>query len=66
MKLTVNGEPYERDRQPSVLELLRELGAKPERTAVMVNGTVIASDRRASAKLEDGDEVELLVFAGGG
>ena len=66
MKLTVNG--YEHDHQGggSIDALLEELGAKKEHTALMVNGAVIPSEEWHSTTLSENDEIEMLVFVGGG
>jgi len=66
MKLTVNGAPHEHAGDGSIDALLREVGAHPQRTAVMVNGEVVPAAERDAIRLVDGDDVELLVFAGGG
>lgn len=66
MKLTVNGNPHEHLGNGSIAELLEELGANPEHTALMVNGDVIPSSEWSSAVLNENDDVEMLVFVGGG
>ena len=66
MKLTVNGEPHEHKGDGSVAALLDEMGSRPDRTALMVNGDVVPRARWTGVSLSDGDRVELLVFAGGG
>ena len=66
MKLTVNGDPHEHRGDGTVAALVRELGANPERVAVLVNGDVVPRNRRAETRLADGDTVELITFAGGG
>ncbi|MBT8043108.1 MAG: sulfur carrier protein ThiS [Pontiella sp.] len=66
MKLTVNGEPHAHQGDGSIAALLEELGANKAHTALMVNGDVVPSDRWDATKLEESDEVEMLVFVGGG
>ena len=66
MKLTVNGEPHEHGGDDTVTALLEELGAKKEHTALMLNGTVVPSDQWEKASLKENDEIEMLVFVGGG
>ena len=66
MKLTVNGEPHEHQGNGTVDALLDELGANKAHTALMVNGEVIPLDRWAAETLNENDEVEMLVFVGGG
>ena len=66
MKLTVNGEPHEHEGNGSVDALLEELGANKAHTALMINGRVVPSTDWASPVLNEHDEVEMLVFVGGG
>ena len=66
MKLVINGEPHEHEGNGSVDALLDELGAKKAHTALMVNGNVLPSTDWESPILNENDEVEMLVFVGGG
>ena len=66
MKLTVNGAPHEHGGSGSVAALLEELGAVKAHTALMVNGAVVPASEWEVVKLEEKDEIEMLVFVGGG
>lgn len=66
MKLTVNGEIHEYQGDGSIDALLDELGANKAHTALMVNGDVVPSDSWPSTTLNENDEIEMLVFVGGG
>jgi sulfur carrier protein len=66
MKLTVNGESHEHCGTGTIDALLEELGANKAHTALMVNGDVVPSDSWASTALKENDEIEMLVFVGGG
>ena len=66
MKLTVNGEPHEHQGDGTVDALLEELGANKEHTALMVNGDVVSSNDWKTTTLRENDNVEMLVFVGGG
>lgn len=66
MKLTVNGEEYEHQGDACIDTLLEELGANKAHTALMVNGDVVSSDIWKSTLLKENDEIEMLVFVGGG
>jgi sulfur carrier protein len=66
MKLTVNGEPHIHQGNGTIDMLLEELGANKEHTALMVNGNVISSTDWKITILKENDEVEMLVFVGGG
>ncbi len=66
MRLTVNGEKHEHQGGGSIDALLEELGAKKEHTALMLNGAVVPSEEWNSTALQPNDEIEMLVFVGGG
>ncbi|MDF7824160.1 sulfur carrier protein ThiS [Pontiellaceae bacterium B12227] len=66
MKLTVNGEAHVHEGNGTIAALLEELGANPAHTALMVNGDVIPSEGWKNTTLNENDEVEMLVFVGGG
>ena len=66
MKITLNGESHEHRGNGSVDALLNELGAVKAHTALMINGNVVPSTEWESPVLNENDEVEMLVFVGGG
>ncbi len=66
MKLIVNGELHEHHGNGSIDALLEELGANKAHTALMVNGNVIPAEDWTTATLNGNDEIEMLVFVGGG
>ncbi len=66
MKLIINGESHEHTGNGRVEDLLDELGANKAHTALMVNGEVIPSETWRDTALNENDEVEMLVFVGGG
>ena len=66
MKLIVNGEPHEHRGNGSIDALLEELGANKAHTALMVNGNVTPSTEWDTPVLNENDEIEMLVFVGGG
>jgi sulfur carrier protein len=66
MRLIVNGKPHEHAGAGRPADLLKEIGADPDRSALGVNDEVIRRADWESVKLREGDRVEVLVFAGGG
>jgi thiamine biosynthesis protein ThiS len=66
VSIRVNGDERVIHGDTSVLSLLREIGAQPERVAVMVNESVIRRGELDTIRLRDGDCVEIVTFAGGG
>jgi len=66
MTLRLNGEKKEIQDGLSVSGLLDVLKIEPARVAVEVNLAIIKKDSYASHLLQDGDEVEIVSFVGGG
>lgn len=65
MHVIVNGESCE-TQAVFVADLVCERGVVPERVAVVRNEVVVPAAARATTRLEAGDRIELLTFAGGG
>lgn len=66
MLITVNGQPREVREQITLLELLRQLGVKPEITAIQRNAEIINRKEVDSTVVMDGDTIELIRIVGGG
>ncbi|MCK5149210.1 sulfur carrier protein ThiS [bacterium] len=66
MQLNVNGEIHKHQGDGSLISLLKEMCARPERTAVMVNGKVVKRVDWDGVQLKDLDDVDVVMFAGGG
>ncbi len=66
MKIIVNGEEKEFDRELTIKELVEELGIKVPNFAVAVGMDVIPKSEYETYKLKDGDRVEIVHFVGGG
>ena len=66
VSLTVNGEKHELEAAPTVLELLRRLAMPSDAVCVEVNRAIVPRRSHPSLRLQDGDEVEVLTFVGGG
>ena len=66
MKVTVNGEVNEHLGDGTIDALLEELGANKAHTALMLNGEVVPSKEWKASPLHENDDVEMLVFVGGG
>ncbi len=66
MTIRLNGDPREIDGPITIGALLAELGIDPRRVAVEHNLTVIKRDRYASTLINEGDEIEIVNFVGGG
>jgi len=64
--ITLNGERTGIPEGSSVLDLLSIAGADRKQVAVVVNETIIRPADRSATTLKENDQVDLLVFAGGG
>lgn len=64
--ITLNGEHKKVAAGASVADLLNSVGAESQNVAVVVNEHIVRPDARASELLQENDQVEILVFAGGG
>ena len=66
MIITLNGDKHELAAPLSVSELLQRLDIDQRRVAVELNLTVVKKAAYDSAVINDGDEVEIVNFVGGG
>ena len=66
MRIQLNGEPYELERPLSIAALLERLQINPLLVAVEHNQTVVKRARYAETIVEEGSEVEIVNFVGGG
>jgi sulfur carrier protein len=66
MRITVNGEPRDVPDGISVRGLVEHLGLTDGPVAVERNREVIRRNAHAETSLQDGDEIEIVHFVGGG
>ena len=66
MRLTVNGEVREAPDSATLADLLASLGIESKRVAVERNREIAPKSLWASIKLNDGDQLEIVQFVGGG
>jgi sulfur carrier protein len=66
MKIRLNGEPYESATELTVAQLLNRLDIHDARVAVELNLDILPRDKYATTALNDGDQVEVVHFVGGG
>ena len=66
VRIALNGEPYDLPQPISIAALLERLDIDPRAVAVELNRVVIRRQRYASTQIEDGAEVEIVGFVGGG
>jgi sulfur carrier protein len=66
MTIRLNGDPHEISGPLSVSALLQRLEIDARRVAVELNTAVVKKAAYDSAVIEDGDEIEIVNFVGGG
>lgn len=66
MHLLINGKPEEIADVETTQDLLGLLDLTSQRVAVEVNGELVPRNTYESARLHEGDRVEIVTFVGGG
>lgn len=66
MVIRINGKDSEVAADISVARLLEDLDLRPGRVVVELNARVLSRDAHGATRLEQGDEVEIVHFVGGG
>ena len=66
MTIRLNGDPHDLAGPLTVSELLSRLDIDPRRVAVEVNLVVVKRASFDTTMIQEGDEVEIVNFVGGG
>ena len=66
MEIILNGEPYKVDHPLTIVALLERLEIDARRVAVEHNLTIIKRHRFPDVIVDEGDQVEIVNFVGGG
>ncbi len=66
MDVLVNGQKRDVAANSTVAQLLDTLKILPERVVVEVNMTILKRAQHAQTTLQEGDQVEIVQFVGGG
>jgi thiamine biosynthesis protein ThiS len=66
MTIRLNGDAHDLPGSISVAELLAQLGIDGRRVAVERNFLVVKRDAYATTLVNEGDEIEIVNFVGGG
>jgi sulfur carrier protein len=66
MRIQLNGDPYDLDGPLSITALLERLHINPLLVAVEHNEVVIKRARYGDTIVEEGAQVEIVAFVGGG
>lgn len=66
MQIRVNGEAREVANVSTLADLVEHLAMKADRVAVELNREIVPRTNWAATRLNDGDELEIVHFVGGG
>jgi len=66
MRILLNGDPHDLNAPLTVQALLESLEIDPRVVAVELNRKVVKRARYGETTIEDGAEVEIVAFVGGG
>lgn len=66
IRVTVNGRPWEFERELPLPDLVQRLAITHPRIAVAHNGTVLRKEEHAGTVVRDGDTLEIVRMVGGG
>ena len=66
MLITVNGESRNIPEESTAADLLRELDLKAAQVVVEVNLDILKREALNERTLQEGDQIEILHFVGGG
>jgi len=66
MTIILNGDPIEVAGPLTLTTLLGQLGVDPRRVAVEHNLNVIKRAKYDDTRIQDGDQIEIVNFVGGG
>jgi sulfur carrier protein len=66
MQIRVNGEPVELPAGCTVAALLERIHLQPARVAIERNQDIVPRAEWAAAALNEGDQIEIVNFVGGG
>ncbi len=66
MRLIINGKDQTFDEQLTLAQLIEQLGMKGDRVAVELNREIVSRAQWPETILNDGDQMEIVHFVGGG
>ena len=66
VQLHINGDPRDCPAGLTLAGLLEHLGMKADRVAVERNRDIVPREQWSETRLDDGDQLEIVHFVGGG
>lgn len=65
-QITLNGEPRTFPAGSTLLDIVRALGLEPDRLAIELNRTIVKRVKWDATLVDEGAEIEVVQFVGGG
>lgn len=66
INVKINGEAQSFENEISVMDVLTDRNVRPEIVAVELNGELVHRSKYEELKLQDGDQLEYLLYMAGG
>jgi thiamine biosynthesis protein ThiS len=66
LNVTINGERRSFPAQNTLIDMVRALNLEPERVAIELNRAIVKREFWTSTAIDEGAEVEIVQFVGGG
>jgi len=66
MKFQLNGKRHDTETGTTIGGLLEELQLQPERVVLELNRTILNAAEHSGKELNEGDNLEIIQFVGGG
>jgi thiamine biosynthesis protein ThiS len=66
INVTLNGETRSFPAQSALIDIVRALNLEPERVAIELNRAIVKREFWTSTAIDEGAEIEIVQFVGGG
>jgi thiamine biosynthesis protein ThiS len=66
INVTLNGERRSFPAQSALIDIVRALNLEPERVAIEFNRAIVKRELWTSTAIDEGAEIEIVQFVGGG
>lgn len=66
LNVTINGERRSYPAQSTLIDIVRALNMEPERVAIELNRAIVKREFWTSTAIDEGAEIEIVQFVGGG
>ncbi|WP_341668677.1 sulfur carrier protein ThiS [Alcaligenes sp. SDU_A2] len=66
MNITLNGQNKTLENADTISALIAQLGYENKRIAVELNGDIVPKSQHATTRIQNADQIEIVVAVGGG